>query len=141
KVISSHAHVKDVCRAAIHLGDHALSVETDAQRLAYNVCDSTPTWNEVLLRNVAELIPRKGLIGFWKHLRIPGFTLYFAAALAELVAVVTRSRPLFEVASIHYITCGHGCTNAKLLAAGYKFLYPGLVDGLTETVRWYEATD
>ena len=51
-----------------------------------------------------------------------------------------RTRPLFEVASIHYITCGHGCTNEKLLAGGYKFLYPSLVDGLTETVKWYEET-
>lgn len=141
KVISSHAHVKDVCRAAIHLGDTALSDATDPIALAYNVCDSTPTFNEELLRRVSELIPRKGLLGFWKHLRIPGFSLYLAAFLAELLAVVTRSRPLFEVASIHYITCGHGCTNGKLLGSGYKFMYPSLVDGLTETVGWYEATD
>jgi nucleoside-diphosphate-sugar epimerase len=140
KVISSHVHVKDVCRAAIHLGDTALDAGTDPNRLAYNVCDSTPTFNEVLLRSVAELIPRKGLTGFWKHLRIPGFSLYFAAYLAEFWAVLTRSRPLFEVASIHYITCGHGATNAKLLGAGYKFLYPSLADGLGDTVRWYEKT-
>ncbi len=140
RIISSHVHVKDVCRAAIHLGDVALDAGTDPSKLAFNVCDSTPTFNEVLLRGVAELIPRKGLAGFWKHLRIPGFSLYLAAYLAEAWAVVTRSRPLFEVASIHYITCGHGATNEKLLATGYKFLYPSLVDGLAETVRWYEET-
>lgn len=140
KIISSHVHVKDACRAAIHLGDTALDPGTDPAKLAFNVCDSTPTFNEVLLRTVADLIPRKGLVGFWKRVRIPGFSLYFAAALAELWAIVTRSRPLFEVASIHYITCGHGCTNAKLLGAGYKFLYPSLVEGLVETVRWYEET-
>jgi nucleoside-diphosphate-sugar epimerase len=141
KIVSSHVHVKDVCRAAIYLGDTALSDGADPIRLAFNVCDSTPTFNEVLLRSVAELIPEKGLIGFWKHIRIPGFSLYFAAWLAELIAVVTRTRPLFEAASIHYITCGHGASNAKLLGSGYKFLYPSLVDGLTETVRWYEATN
>jgi nucleoside-diphosphate-sugar epimerase len=141
KVISSHAHVKDVCRAAIHLGENALSTGTEPHAFAYNVCDSTPTFNEVLLRTVSELIPEKGLLGFWKHLRIPGFSLTLAAYLAEAWAVLTRTRPLFEVASIHYITCGHGCSNAKLLAAGYKFLYPSLVDGLADTVRWYEQTN
>jgi nucleoside-diphosphate-sugar epimerase len=140
KVVSSHAHVRDVCRAAIHLGDRALEESTDPTKLAYNVCDSTPTPNEDLLRKVAELIPKKGLAGFWKHIRIPGFSLTIAAYFAELWATLTRSRPPFEVASIHYITCGHACSNAKLLATGYELLHPRLLDGLSETVGWYEAT-
>jgi nucleoside-diphosphate-sugar epimerase len=142
KVISSHVHVDDVCRAAIHLGDRALTGTTtpDPGSVAYNTSDSSPTFNEELLREVAALVPEKGLLGFWRHVRIPAFGLKLAAYLAEAWAAVRGVRPLFEVASIDYITCGHGLSNKKLLATGFELAHPSLVDGLKETVQWYEAT-
>lgn len=144
KVISSHVHVRDVVGAAAALAerdDAFLPGAREPHEVAYNVADSSPMFNEDLIAHVAGLIRKKGLIGYWRHVRLPGFLLRLSAYLAELWAFLTRTRPLFEVDSIDYITCGHGIANGKLMATGYALRVPSIVDGISETVRWYEDTD
>lgn len=142
EVLSSHVHVRDVVRAARFLADRPetwVQNPMDPSDLAYNVCDQTPTFNGELLSRASELLPDKGLLGYW-NVRIPAWVLKVSAWFVEAGARLIRVRPLFEVDSIDYITCGHGLTNERLTATGFRFLYPDLLAGLGETIAWYERT-
>lgn len=144
KVISSHVHVKDVVGAAAWVALHDAPFDaaaTDPARLAFNVADSSPVFNEELIARVAELIRKKGLLGYWRRVRLPAFLLKVSAYLAEAWATLTRTKPLFEVDSIDYITCPHGVSNERLLAAGYALRAPSITNEIEATIRWYEETD
>lgn len=143
RIVSSHVHVKDCVKSAIHLADLSLTGSINAStphEVAYNICDDTPTPNAELLKAAAKLIRHKGLIGFFSFLRLPTPLLKFAALLAEGFAKITNSKPLFDRVSIDYITTQRSLDNRKLKKTGYQLLYPRIFDALEETIRWYEET-
>ncbi|MBI4616499.1 MAG: NAD-dependent epimerase/dehydratase family protein [Planctomycetes bacterium] len=141
-VVSSHVHVRDVVRAATWLADRReswLPGSNDPSAFVYNLADRSPALTHELLAAAAREVRDKGLLGFW-NLRIPAWSLKLSAHVVEACARLLRIRPLFEVDSIDYITCGHGLANGRLLASGFEFDYPDLMDGLRATIRWYEET-
>jgi hypothetical protein len=66
--------------------------------------------------------------------------LKLAALLAESLARLTNSKPLFDRVSIDYITTQRALDNRKLKKTGYQLLYPRIFNALEETIRWYEET-
>lgn len=151
-VLSSHIHVRDAVRFAILVAGNPALFRSDAKAVsdvAINVCDNTPTSNGDLLSAADKLLPATwpvpGLGIRLPRMRylgipVPGFVLKLFAWLAEFVARVTRTRPLFEVESIDYITCGHALANERMRAAGYELAYPAILGALGEIIAWYEKT-
>lgn len=151
-VLSSHVHVRDAVGAALHLAALPETFRDDARDLsdvAVNIADDAPTYNGDLLKLADRVLPatwRLPVLGLrlprMRYLGIPvpaGVLKAFAWA-AEAFARATGTRPLFEVDSIDYITCGHGLANDRLKAAGYRFEYPAILEALPGIVAWYEKT-
>jgi UDP-glucose 4-epimerase len=151
-VRSSHIHVTDAVNAAIHIAAQPGAFREDAKLvsdIAMNVCDDAPTYNADLLRKADAHLPKTwpvpGLGLRLPRMRylgvpVPGAVLKLFAWLAELLARATGTRPIFEIESIDYITCGHGLANERLRATGYVFLYPSILEALPATIAWYERT-
>lgn len=143
EVISSHVHVRDMARAALHLSRRPESWvpgASEPHQIAFNISDHSPTFNGDLLDKASALMPEKGLLGYF-NVRIPAWLLKTSAFFVEYGAKLIRKRPWFEVDSIDYITCGHGLSNEKFSATGYAFQYPSILDAIEEVIRWYEETD
>lgn len=138
--ISSHVHVEDVVRAAYFLAKIGNSKVNKPSDIAYNVSDDVPTDNHKLIEKAAEVIPKKGLIGFW-NLRIPGMSIKVSAHLAEMFAKLTRTRPLFEVEGVSLLLYGHAMSNEKIKALGFEFLHPTMLDEIENVVEWYEKNE
>lgn len=151
-VLSSHVHVADAAAAAIYLAGLPGTFREDAKHvsdIAVNVCDNAPTFNADLLKMADRVLPKT-----WKvpglgirlprmrylGIPVPGAVLKAFAWLAETFARATGTRPLFEVESIDYITCGHGLANDRLRATGYQFQFPSILEALPGIIAWYEKT-
>ncbi|UCD83718.1 MAG: NAD(P)-dependent oxidoreductase [Deltaproteobacteria bacterium] len=141
--LSSHAHVRDVVMAAHYLSERKESYRqsaTDPADIAFNICDDSPARSSDLLNTASSLLKDKGLLGFF-NFRIPATPVKIAAYLAEAWAKITRTKPLFEVDSIDYISRGRAIDNEKLRGTGYRLLYPDILASLKETIGWYEKTN
>lgn len=149
-VLSSHIHVKDAVNAAIHLANTPGVFRADAKTaadVAINVCDPAPTYNAELLRMADKHLPATWrLFGIalprmrYLGVPMPAFVLKVFAWLAELFAKATGTKPLFEVESIDFISCGHGLANERLAATGFAFAFPSILEALPGTIAWYERT-
>ncbi len=152
RAVSSHIHVLDAVRFAILVATMPTLFRADAQTVsdvAINVSDNSPTANGDLLRAADRVLPATWPVGEtgirlprmrYLGIPVPGVVLKLFAWLAEFVARLTGTKPLFEVESIDYITCGHGLANARMRASGYQFAYPAILDALPEIIAGYEKT-
>jgi nucleoside-diphosphate-sugar epimerase len=150
--VSSHIHVKDAVEAAIHLAITEAAFRADAKEvadIAINVADNEPAPNAELLKAADKMLPatwRVPGLGLplprmrYLGVPVPAALLKGFAWLAETVARLTKTKPLFEVESIDYITCGHALDNSRLRGLGYTLLYPSILGSLGEIIGWYEKT-
>ncbi|MDP9067728.1 MAG: NAD(P)-dependent oxidoreductase [Actinomycetota bacterium] len=125
-------HVRDLCRAALHLADHP-----DADGEAYNVTDDGRIDAVALTRLVAEemgtrprILPPLPLTAMRKVL----------SGAARVSAIATRrsgKRPLLEYDQVQYFGYDFRYSNDKLKRTGFTFEYPQPEPGLRETLRWY----
>lgn len=127
-------HVRDLCRAALHLADHAPADgqryivtddgDIDAVRLATIVADETGS--EPRLLPSLPLRPLRGALSV-------------GARLSTVAARVTKTRPLLEYDQVQYFGRDWRYSNAKLKATGFTMDWPRPEPGLRETLRWYAA--
>lgn len=135
--ISSHVHVEDVVRSAYFLSKINSGKAKEPSDIAYNICDDTPTENHKLLKEAANLIKDKGLLGFY-NIKVPGATVRILARSAESFARITKTKPLFEAEGVSLLLDGHAMDNSKIRSLGFEFLYPDLMDELQNVIKWYE---
>jgi nucleoside-diphosphate-sugar epimerase len=139
---SSHLHVEDMINAAIHLSQLSDTFNPEADKisdLAYNVADDTPMASKDLLKIASSLIPKKGLLGFIP-VRVPVFGVRIVAFLSETWARLVKTNPLVEIDSIDYIAAGHVLSNEKIKTTGFNLKYSSIVQGIKQTIDWYEKT-
>ena len=125
-------HVRDLCRAALHLADHA-----DADGHAYNVTDDGRVDAVVLARLVADEMGTRPKILPPVPLGLMRKVLSGAAQVSMAVARRSGTRPLLEYDQVQYFGFDFLYSNDKLKNTGFTFDYPQPEPGLRETLRWY----
>ena len=125
-------HVRDVCRAALHLSE-----SPDAENQAYNLNDDTVISTVDFFRHVASLmghrfVPLPGIpVGTLRDLLL---------GVADVVGAVTRvlgTPSPVERGPLEYLGVDWAYTNDKLKGTGFEFLYPDARDGVRDTIAWY----
>lgn len=125
-------HVRDLCRAALHLADHP-----DADGEAYNVSDDGAIDTVRLVRLVADEMGTKAKILPPVPLDATRRILSVAARASTAIARRRGTRPLLEHDSIQYFGRDFRYSTDKLKATGFRFERPQPEQGLRETLRWY----
>jgi dihydroflavonol-4-reductase len=125
-------HVRDLCRAALHLSDYA-----GADGEAYNVTDDGRLDAVALARLVADEVGTKARV-------LPPLPVGLLRRLLSGVARVSMAaarrsgkRPVLEYDSVQYFGRNYIYSNEKLKRTGFTFERPTPEDGLRETLRWY----
>jgi nucleoside-diphosphate-sugar epimerase len=126
-------HVRDVCRAALHLATHG-----DAG--VYNVNDDSQWTTVEFMRYLARLFDKP----FLPLPPVPPAlfrqALLTAARAEKLVSrLVSKHAPALEEDSVQYLGRDFTYSNDKLKATGYRFQYPDPAVGLRETYDWYRT--
>lgn len=125
-------HVRDLCRAALHLATHE-----DADGEAYNVTDDGRIDAVQLAHLVADEMGKKARV--LPPVPVGAMRKVLSVAARASMAVARRSgtRPLLEYDQVQYF--GHDFVYAtdKLRSTGFVFEYPTPEEGLRETLRWY----
>jgi nucleoside-diphosphate-sugar epimerase len=125
-------HVRDVCRAALHL-----SQTPQAKNQAYNLNDDTVITTVDFFRYVA------GLMGH-RFVMLPGIPVGkvrdLLLGVADVVGAVTRmlnTPSPVERGPLEYLGVDWAYANDKLKNTGYRFQYPDARDGIRDTITWY----
>ena len=125
-------HVRDVCRTALFLAD-----KTKAIGEAYNVIDNSSYTMREFAEHVCPLMGVRIIPIF-----IPRELFFLignqAADLSRSVAKWIHTRPFIEKDMVYYLKAIYSFSNEKLRSLGFKFDYPDLLEGLTETIEWYK---
>lgn len=125
-------HVRDLCRAALHLAQHP-----EADGHAYNVTDDGRLDSVDLARLVAEEMGTKAKVLPPLPLGLLRKGLSVGARASMAVAARRGTRPLLEYDSVQYFGHDFLYSNEKLKATGFHFEHPEPEPGLRETLRWY----
>ena len=125
-------HVRDLCRAALHLAEHP-----GADGEAYNVTDDGRLDAVQLAHLVAHEMGVKARILPPLPLGPLRRVLSVAARASMAVAKRQGKRPLLEYDQVQYFGYDFLYSNAKLKRTGFSFDYPYPESGLRETLRWY----
>ncbi|MFP5351773.1 MAG: NAD-dependent epimerase/dehydratase family protein [Actinomycetota bacterium] len=125
-------HVRDLCRAALHLAEHP-----DADGEAYNVTDEGRIDAIRLARIVADEMGKRAKV--LPPLPLGALRTLLSSAAKVSGALATRSgkRPVLEYDQVQYFGYDFVYSIDKLLATGFGFEYPEPEPGLRETLRWY----
>ncbi|MFW6067075.1 MAG: NAD-dependent epimerase/dehydratase family protein [Myxococcota bacterium] len=132
--ITTSVHVEDVAGFPIYATDHEETLGED-----YNIVDNS-------IISYYEFLQYIGLL-CGRHLKdIPLVKLdklqpaFIGAAhlwrLLETKLGVPRVR-VFEIQSATYMSSSYWLSNRKTLAAGYRYRYPEVREGLKDTVAWF----
>jgi nucleoside-diphosphate-sugar epimerase len=125
-------HVRDLCRAALHLSDYE---RADGE--AYNVTDDGRLDAVALARLVADEVGTKPKvlpplpIGLLRQL------LSGVARISMATAKRSGKRPVLEYDSVQYFGRNYVYSNEKLKQTGFTFEWPTPEEGLRATLRWY----
>lgn len=125
-------HVRDLCRAALHLASYP---EADGQ--AYNVTDDGRIDAVRLARLVAEEMGTKAKILPPAPLGALRTALSIAARVSMAVARRSGRRPLLEYDQMQYFGRDYLYATDKLKSTGFELERPQPEEGLRETLRWY----
>lgn len=125
-------HVRDLCRAALHLAEHPA-----ADGEAYNVTGQGRIDAIQLARIVASEMGRRPKILPPLPLGVLRTVLSGAAKVSGVVAARSGKRPVLEYDQVQYFGFDFVYSIDKLLATGFRFEYPEPEPGLRETLRWY----
>lgn len=125
-------HVRDLCRAALHLAEHA-----GADGEAYNVTDEGHIDAVELARIVADELGKKPRVLPPLPLGLLRAALSGAARVSGAIAARRGSRPVLEYDQVQYFGYDFVYSIDKLLATDFSFEYPQPERGLRETLRWY----
>lgn len=125
-------HVRDLCRAALHLADHP-----DADGEAFNVTDDGRLDAVNLAHLVAYEMGVKARILPALPLGAMRSVLSAAARGSMMIAKRSGKRPLLEYDQVQYFGHDYLYSNEKLKRTGFTFDYPQPEPGLRETLRWY----
>jgi nucleoside-diphosphate-sugar epimerase len=121
-------HVEDMCRASIHAYDNDSMIGE-----AYNVSDDS----RITTADFFRLVCRE-ILGTEKDLfHVPISVLVPVALVSQFIARLFRSKPLFERATLQYLTFDKIWDNSKLKGTGFVFKYPTMEQGMKETIAWY----
>ncbi len=125
-------HVRDLCRAALHLANHP-----DADGEAYNVTDDGRIDAVKLAHLVAYEMGVKARILPPLPLAPLRSVLSLAARASMAAAKRQGKRPLLEYDQVQYFGYDFLYSNDKLKSTGFTFEHPYPEPGLRETLRWY----
>ncbi|MEM2637536.1 MAG: NAD-dependent epimerase/dehydratase family protein [Candidatus Korarchaeota archaeon] len=129
-------HVRDLARAAIYLSERE-----DTIGETYNVVDNSLTMFDTLLW-IAYCTDHRPTITPIVPLWLVEHSGPFAKLLGKQVYMVAKlrkyKRPKIEMDTINYVYGNYWYSNAKLLATGFRYLYPDRKLGLLETINWYK---
>jgi nucleoside-diphosphate-sugar epimerase len=125
-------HVRDLCRAALHLAQHPA-----ADGHAYNVTDDGRIDSVKLAQLVAAEMGTRAKVLPPLPLGLLRGALSLGARASMTVAARRRRRPTLEYDSVQYFGHDFLYSNDKLKATGFTFDYPQPEPGLRETLRWY----
>ena len=125
-------HVRDLCRAALHLAEHP-----GADGHAYNVTDDGRLDPVKLAHLVAAEMGTKAKVLPPLPLGLVRRGLSVGARASMAVAARRGTRPLLEYDSVQYFGHDFLYSNEKLKATGFTFQHPQPEPGLRETLRWY----
>ncbi len=125
-------HVRDLCRAALHLSQHP-----DADGEAYNVTDDGRIDAVKLAHLVAEELGVRARVLPALPVAPLRKVLSGAARISAVVAKRTGKRPLLEYDQVQYFGYDFLYSNHKLKDTGFELEYPQPEPGLRETLRWY----
>jgi nucleoside-diphosphate-sugar epimerase len=126
-------HVRDVCRAALHLAEHP-----GAAGHIYNVNDDSQWTTVELMRYLARLLGKPFVALPPVPVSLFRRALVAAARLEGLVArYVTRKAPNLEEDSVQYLGRDFTYSNEKLKSTGFRFEVPDPAVGLRDTLEWY----
>ena len=125
-------HVRDLCRAALHLAEHP-----GADGEAYNVTDEGRIDAIELARVVADEVGKKPKVLPPLPLSALRSVLSGAARVSGAVARRRGRRPTLEYDQMQYFGYDFLYSIDKLKATGFDFEYPVPEPGLRETLRWY----
>jgi nucleoside-diphosphate-sugar epimerase len=126
-------HVRDVCRAALHLAQTPA-----AEGQAYNLNDDTVMTTVEFFKYVADLTGHK-------FVELPAIPIMKVRAailgLMDLVSAVTTIAglpPAVERGPIEFLGHDFMYANDKLKSTGFTFQYPDARDGIRDTIAWYQ---
>ena len=125
-------HVRDLCRAALHL---AALPAADGE--AYNVTDEGRIDAVRLARLVADEVGKKARILPPVPLGPMRRVLSVAARISMAAARRSGERPLLEYDQVQYFGRDYLYDISKLKATGFSFERPLPEEGLRATLRWY----
>lgn len=125
-------HVRDVCRAALHLAEHQ-----EAAGEAYNMTDDGRMDAVALARLVADEMGTKAVVLPPAPLPVVRKVLSGAARVAMASARRSGKRPVLEYDQVQYFGRDYLYSNDKLKSTGFRFDHPQPEPGLRETLRWY----
>ncbi|HYI45826.1 MAG TPA: NAD(P)-dependent oxidoreductase [Actinomycetota bacterium] len=125
-------HVRDLCRAAVHLVGHA-----SADGEAYNVTDDGRIDAVQLARLVADELGTKAKILPALPIGVLRKTLSGVSKVSMAVARRSGKRPLLEYDQVQYFGRDFIYSNSKLKQTGFEFEMPQPEEGLRSTLRWY----
>jgi len=127
--IERGSHVNDLCRAVIYAFDHDEMIGE-----AYFHSDES----NMTTVDFFNLVSRELLGKEKKIIHIPIPIMRNIARVTGLYAKLTKTTPLFEKASLDYALYDKRWDGSKLRAAGFKFKYPTMDEGIKETIKWYK---
>ena len=73
-----------------------------------------------------------------KLFHVPIFIMSNVARVTGLYAKVTKTKPIFEKASLDYALYDKRWDGSKLRSMGFKYKYPTMEEGIKETIGWYK---
>jgi nucleoside-diphosphate-sugar epimerase len=127
--IEAFVHVRDVCRAALHAYDkESMTGE------AYNISDDSRITTAEFFRMIC-----RELLGMEKDFNhVPSAVLIPVAVVSQFLARILGTKSILEKATLHYLSCDRIWDNSKLKETGFKFQYPTMERGMSETLTWYK---
>ena len=127
--IERGSHIEDLCRAVIFAFDHDEMIGE-----AYFHSDESNITTVDFFNLVS-----KELFGKEKKLfHVPIFIMSNVARVTGLYAKVTKTKPIFEKASLDYALYDKRWDGSKLRSMGFKYKYPTMEEGIKETIGWYK---
>ncbi len=126
-------HVRDVCRAALHLATHP---ETDGESYIIND-DSQAT--------VVQFLEMMARYSGKKFQKMPAVPMSLLKPILQMVAKAQKFRktvfggppPKLESDSLKYFGVDFVCSNEKIKKTGFTFEYPEFEKGIQDTIPWY----
>jgi len=132
--ITTSLHIEDMVGFAVYIADKDFGIGED-----YNIVDDSIISYDEFIRYIALLLGRRmGTIPLLRQSVLRPIMIFLAKLwlMLEQKLGVPRVR-VFEVGSATYMSSSYWISNKKTKAAGYKYRYPDVREGLRDTIDWF----